>query len=80
MLEYASFEETLKLIPRPFGSSPSALMSEIGQYSALADCITAFALAKAGEASLPAYIVWKLVLSGPALISVAGLMDLCFLE
>lgn len=80
MPEYASLEETLKLIPRPFENSPSALMSVIGQYSALADGITAFALAKAGEASLPAYIAWKLVLSGSALISVAGLMDLCFLD
>ena len=78
--DYASLEEALRSVPRPFDDSPSALMSELGQYLAFADGLTAYGLGKASEASLPAYVVLKLFISGSALFSVAGFMDLCFLD
>ena len=78
--EYASLEDALRSVKRPFDNSPSALMSELGQYVAFSDGLTAYGLTKAGEASFPAYVVLKIILSASALFSVAGLMDLCFLN
>ena len=78
--EYASLEEALRSVKRPFDNSPSALMSEAGQYVAFSDGLTAYGLGKAGEASFPTYVALKIVLSASALFSVAGLMDLCFLN
>ena len=78
--DYASATEAFESVNQPFENSPSALMAEAGRMTALVDGLTAYGTAKAAEASLTGYLVWRIVLSISAFLGVASLLSLCSLE
>ena len=77
---YGSAAEAFAAVSQPFETSPSALASEAGKLTALADGLAAYGMSRAAETSLGGYLAWRIVLGVSAFLGVASLLSLCSLE
>ena len=77
---YTNATQAFMAAKQPFESSPSALLSEVGKFVALVDGLAAYGMSKAAEASIWAYLVWRIVISASAFFGVASLLGTCALE
>lgn len=66
--------------PKPFSSSPSALMSEMGDLAALVSGLSSYALAKAAETSYTGYVIWQAVIEFGAFSSIASMLAVCSIK
>lgn len=77
---YGSATEAFMAAQQPFESSPSALMSEAGLLTSLADGLAAYGMSEAAGLAFPLYVICRIALVAGALFSVANLLGVCSLE
>ena len=74
---YAQAADAILAVPRPFAASPSALLSEAGDFAATFEALRAYGLTKLADESFGVYGIWHALLKGSALFGVASLLSVC---